>query len=82
MTVVPLLTVWPRQDDAADDRPSNAPAILGAVGAMMGLSTACTLLRIYVRGIMIKTFGMDDGVIVLAWVWDSLDLCVLYDLFR
>ncbi|KAK6214457.1 hypothetical protein LQW54_004364 [Pestalotiopsis sp. IQ-011] len=35
---------------------------------MMALSTICVVLRIYVRGVMIKTFGLDDAVMVLAFL--------------
>ncbi|KAK6080981.1 hypothetical protein SCUP515_03123 [Seiridium cupressi] len=71
MTVVQVQTIWPRQDSgstAGGDKPSNVPTILGIVGTMMGLSTICVFLRIYVRGVMIKMFGLDDGVIVLAFL--------------
>ncbi|KAK6085761.1 hypothetical protein SCUP234_02668 [Seiridium cupressi] len=71
MTVVQVQTIWPRQDSgstAGGDKPSNVPTILGVVGTMMGLSTICVFLRIYVRGVMIKMFGLDDGVIVLAFL--------------
>lgn len=50
------------------EKASNAPTINGVVGAMMALSTICVMLRIYVRGVMIKTFGVDDAVMVLAFV--------------
>lgn len=69
MAVIKTQEIWPRQAaGTADDVPSNAPTIIGVVGAMMGLSTISVMLRIYVRGVMIKTFGIDDGVIVLAFV--------------
>lgn len=74
-------TIWPRQQDNSTgpvvmgggprmggEVPSNAPTINGVVGAMMALSTICVVLRIYVRGVMIKTFGLDDAVMVLAFV--------------
>ncbi|KAM0810935.1 hypothetical protein AB5N19_11288 [Seiridium cardinale] len=71
MTVIQVQTIWPRQDSgstAGGNKPSNVPTILGVVGTMMGLSTICVFLRIYVRGVMIKIFGLDDGVIVLAFL--------------
>ncbi|KAF2997257.1 hypothetical protein E8E14_001573 [Neopestalotiopsis sp. 37M] len=71
-------TIWPRQQDNSTlfgpvvveggEKASNAPTINGVVGAMMALSTICVMLRIYVRGVMIKTFGLDDAVMVLAFL--------------
>ncbi|KAH6659727.1 hypothetical protein BKA67DRAFT_545547 [Truncatella angustata] len=69
MAVIQMQTIWSRQETvAAVDKPSNAPTILAVVGTMMGLSTLCTLLRVYVRGFMIKHFGLDDVVMVFAWL--------------
>jgi hypothetical protein len=70
MAITRIPTIWQRQETVAPgyERPSNAPTILGVVGAMMALSTMSVLLRVYVRGLMIKNFGWDDGTIVLAFV--------------
>jgi hypothetical protein len=53
---------------AAVDMSTNAPTILAINGAFTGLALCVVLARIYVRTIMLKTFGIDDGFIVAALV--------------
>lgn len=36
-----------------------APQLLAVDGTMYGLAMLCVLLRIYVRVVMLKTFGLD-----------------------
>lgn len=43
-----------------------APQLLAVDGTMYGLAMLCVLLRIYVRVVMLKTFGLDDWVMVFA----------------
>ena len=57
-------TIGPPVPGLAND--SNAPAILAIIGTFAGLSMFMVLLRIYVRAFMLKTFGMDDGMIIVA----------------
>jgi hypothetical protein len=58
----------PAPPPAADraSRASNAAMILGASGVMTGLTVAIVAVRLYVRQFVLKTFGWDDAVILLA----------------
>jgi hypothetical protein len=50
---------------AADNR---GPEVMAAGIAMLVISTITTLLRIYCRGWVIKTFGYDDWLAVIAQI--------------
>jgi hypothetical protein len=54
---------------------SNAGRIVGVVGAFHFLALAFVSLRIYVRVFMIRAFGIDDALIVVAYV-STLRTCV------
>jgi hypothetical protein len=59
---------------------NNAPHILGITGSFFALATITVLLRCYVRTIMLKIFGIDDWVMLLALVSrlePSLPRCLL-----
>jgi hypothetical protein len=45
---------------------SNGPVILAVTGAFTGLAGLVVLLRIYVRAVMLKTFGPDDWIMMVA----------------
>ncbi len=50
------------------DFPTNAPTILAIVGAFVGCAVLVVALRVFVRTLMLKTFGPDDYVMVAATV--------------
>ena len=60
-----VLPVVP-QDSPPDDSMASRLLAMNAVLAFFALVTVC--LRLYIRCIMLKTFGMDDGFIVAAMV--------------
>jgi hypothetical protein len=47
---------------------SNAARIVGVVGAFHFIALTFVSLRVYVRLVMVRAFGVDDGLIVLACV--------------
>ena len=47
---------------------SNAPSILAVDGFFMALSVILVVARVYVRTVMLKTFGADDYIIFAAMV--------------
>lgn len=47
---------------------NNAPQIVSITAAFFALAAIVVLLRCYVRIAMLKTFGADDYVMVLAMV--------------
>ncbi len=47
---------------------SNAGRIVGLVGTFHFLALAFVSLRVYVRAVMVRAFGVDDGLIVAAVV--------------
>lgn len=47
---------------------SNAPQILGVDGFFMALALVTVVARIYVRTVMLKTFGADDYIICISMV--------------
>ncbi|KAH8887982.1 hypothetical protein GQ53DRAFT_843762 [Thozetella sp. PMI_491] len=47
-------------------RESNTPMILGAAGFMTGLAVIIASVRFYVRQFILKSFGWDDWVMVVA----------------
>lgn len=50
------------------DMSTNAPTILAINGSFTGFTLLVILARIYVRSIMLKTFGADDYFITAAMV--------------
>ncbi|KAK3905696.1 hypothetical protein C8A05DRAFT_12497 [Staphylotrichum tortipilum] len=66
---------------------SNAGRIVGVVGAFHFVALAMVSLRVYVRLFMVRAFGVDDGLIVLACAlalmsWICLVLQIPYGLGR
>ncbi|RQM05729.1 hypothetical protein DH86_00003574 [Scytalidium sp. 3C] len=47
---------------------SNAPQILGVDGFFMALALVTVVARIYVRTVMLKTFGADDYIICISMI--------------
>lgn len=47
---------------------SNASRIVGLVGAFHVLAFVFVSLRLYVRFFMVRAFGVDDGLIIIAYV--------------
>ncbi len=47
---------------------SNAGRIVGLVAAFHFLALTFVSLRVYVRAVMVRAFGVDDGLIVAAVV--------------
>ena len=47
-------------------------AFIVMASVFLALSTVVVGLRIYVRGFMTRAWGLDDTLLVLAWVCDSL----------
>jgi hypothetical protein len=50
------------------DTSTNAPSILAINGFFCGFTVIVVLARIYVRAIMLKTFGTDDYLMLAATV--------------
>lgn len=48
---------------------TNAPILLMQFGALFGAASAVVLARCYVRAFMIKSFGKDDWLILLAYAF-------------
>lgn len=51
---------------------NRGPQLNGVVGAFLGVAWLFVGLRLYVRGIMSKSFGLDDGFLVTAVVYHIL----------
>jgi hypothetical protein len=45
-----------------------APAMLAVQSTLFGLAMLCVLLRMYVRAVILKTFGADDWMMVFSMV--------------
>ncbi len=60
---IPLDTLTPQQQAA-----NYAGGILTLVGILFTLSAIIVLLRVYVRARIVKTFGIDDGIMIFAMV--------------
>ena len=54
----------------------RAPELLGTLGLFLGLSTITTALRVYCRTFVVKNFGVDDWLALLAYM-----IFVLYSSF-
>jgi hypothetical protein len=50
---------------------SNAPMLLTQFGTLFGVAAVVVLLRCYVRAVMIKSFGKDDGLMLLALAFSA-----------
>ncbi|EEU43594.1 uncharacterized protein NECHADRAFT_45518 [Fusarium vanettenii 77-13-4] len=61
---------WVR--NTAEGTTTDGPKITGITTGFTALSLCIVCLRLYVRGFLIKSFGHDDWVIVIAWVGFSL----------
>ncbi|KAL6353895.1 hypothetical protein LRP88_12890 [Fusarium phalaenopsidis] len=57
---------WVR--NTAEGTTTDGPKITGITTGFTALSLFIVCLRLYVRGFMIKSFGHDDWVIVIAWL--------------
>lgn len=53
---------------SSDPRKSGGIAFLATESAFVGIATLLVLTRVYVRTMVVKNFGPDDAVIVLALV--------------
>lgn len=54
---------------------SNAARIVGVVGAFHFLAFSFVSLRIYARVVVLRAFGLDDALIVVAAVCSSWKIC-------
>jgi hypothetical protein len=63
----PIQQLWARQASTTAD-PSNAPTILGITGTMMALSFIVVSLRCWIRQMVLKSFSLDDAIMVAALV--------------
>lgn len=54
---------------------SNAARIVGVVGAFHFLAFSFVSLRIYARVFVLRAFGLDDALIVVAAVCSSWKIC-------
>ncbi|KAM0809282.1 hypothetical protein AB5N19_09625 [Seiridium cardinale] len=61
-----------RSDNGQVD--TNAPSILGVTGTLMALSFVVVSLRCYVRLVMLKSFSMDDAIMIVALVMAVLSM--------
>lgn len=57
-----------RSDEGQDEVDTNAASILGITGTLMALSFIVVALRCYVRLAMLKSFSVDDAVMLGALV--------------
>lgn len=48
---------------------TNAPVLLTQFGSLFAVASVIVLLRFYVRWFMIKSFGKDDWLILLAYAF-------------
>ena len=62
----------PSPQAPVEGRPNNHATIMAVQGFLTGLSLFIVALRIWVRRTVLKTFGWDDGVIVISAVSDAL----------
>ena len=51
-----------------DDPPTYGLTLVAIGTAMTGLALVTVLLRLYVRLFMLKAWGWDDWVIIVAWL--------------
>lgn len=54
------------------DGASRATAVTTVAAVFMSIACVAVMLRIYVRGFLIKAFGWDDTMMVIAMVGLSL----------
>ncbi|KAJ4344120.1 hypothetical protein N0V95_006324 [Ascochyta clinopodiicola] len=50
---------------------TNAPRLLTQFGALFGIASLVVALRCYVRAVMIKSFGKDDWIMLLAYAFSA-----------
>lgn len=50
---------------------TNAPALLNKFGALFGAASIVVLLRCHVRAVMLRSFGKDDWLILLAYAFSA-----------
>lgn len=46
----------------------NGPKLIATFSVLTGITTIAVALRVYVRGWMVKTFGIDDWAAIFGWV--------------
>lgn len=50
---------------------TNGPVLLGQFGALFAVASVVVFLRCYVRVFMIKSFGKDDWIMLLAYAFSA-----------
>ncbi|XPS73005.1 hypothetical protein M3J09_005159 [Ascochyta lentis] len=50
---------------------TNAPVLLTQFGSLFGVASLVVVLRCYVRAVMIKSFGKDDWLMLLAYAFSA-----------
>ncbi|KAJ1323266.1 hypothetical protein MN608_11413 [Microdochium nivale] len=58
--------IMPSPQPPVEGRPNNHAAIMGVQGFLAGISLIIVGLRIWVRRTVLKTFGWDDGFILIS----------------
>ncbi|KAE8453535.1 hypothetical protein EG329_010396 [Mollisiaceae sp. DMI_Dod_QoI] len=56
----------PPMGSVSTSNENNGPVILAVTGAFTGFAALVVIMRIYVRAVMLKTFGADDWIMVVA----------------
>lgn len=46
----------------------NGPKLIVTFSILTGITTIAIALRVYVRGWMVKNFGMDDWTAIVGWM--------------
>ncbi|KAH7323216.1 hypothetical protein B0I35DRAFT_450331 [Stachybotrys elegans] len=54
---------------ATDSIPNRGPELRATLVALLTLATVSIVLRTYVRGFLIRSFGFDDWCMLLAWIF-------------
>lgn len=62
---------------------SNGKNMLTITGVMTSFALLAVIARLYVRGVMLKSVGIDDYLMILSmYIYLSLNFCLLLTVFR
>lgn len=64
-----------RESDACINVASRAPLLKASISGVVALSFVTVLLRLVARGWIVRRVGVDDWLVVLAWVRITVNEC-------
>ncbi|KAK7984513.1 Polyketide synthase- enoylreductase [Apiospora arundinis] len=84
MAITTPESLWIRESTSGGMEPvdSNGGSILAITGTLMGITFVVVSLRLYIRQVMLKSFSIDDGVILAALIMAIMSMVCFVGMVR